>query len=766
MNNKQSGFDRRRTMTVVIALLSVAVLVLTGLLLSGCRKKSKTSDTPSASGTPSSDGTASLDTPSNPADIQGNLYSKREGTLFLSPASVSVTDSAIFVADATNFAVYRLSLDGKIQKTVTFDSTVSKALAKEGKVYILSGELDGTLYVFNEDLTLEKNVKVGHTPSDVYVNGSTAYVANRFSNTVSVVDLSAGKVTSTIDVSREPTCMTVSGNFLYVGCRLQDGASTNKVLSSKIEKIDMSSGKLVKSIPLQDGAQGIRGIAASNDGKIIVTHTVARYAYPTSQLDRGWINTNGFSIIDTSTDTPVAFLLDEVEKGAGNPWDVEVSSDGKRLIFSIAGTGELMTVDYDKLKTRLSKVNDGKDSMVSSASDIINHIEFLAGIKTRTKLGGKGVRDIEVYGDKVYAAEYFTGDIVVADAKCETISATYSLGEQPEITPERQGESIWFDASFCYQQWESCSSCHPDARPDALNWDEGNDGWGTPKNTKSMMFSLRTPPVLVTGLKESGEVGVMESVRGGILSDMSEEMVGTIYAYLRSLLPVDSPYLTSNGTYTESALRGKELFEEVGCAKCHPAPLYTDLKFHKSPFLGSDGSWEDREFITPTLVEIWRSAPYTYTGAVTDIKKVIGQFASRALSDTELEDLAQFVLSIGVVEENYGVEQLFFKDSDGKILYSKIQKGATLTSFTVRKQIPSASGVGDPVITARLCDKSGKVLEEKTFTPGKMVYNTNVSLEWGLKIPENLAEGAYIEIVIKDSAGKNLASTFRLTYSK
>ena len=51
------------------------------------------------------------------------------------------------------------------------------------------------------------------------------------------------------------------------------------------------------------------------------------------------------------------------------------------------------------------------------------------------------------------------------------------------------------------------------------------------------------------------------------------------------------------------------LFEEVGCAVCHPVPLYTDMQMRKSPYLGADGSWENRAFVTPTLVEIWRSAP-------------------------------------------------------------------------------------------------------------------------------------------------------------
>ena len=47
--------------------------------------------------------------------------------------------------------------------------------------------------------------------------------------------------------------------------------------------------------------------------------------------------------------------------------------------------------------------------------------------------------------------------------------------------------------------------------------------------------------------------------------------------YLKSLQPVPSPHLV-DGQLSPAAVRGKELFfsERVGCANCHPAPLYTD----------------------------------------------------------------------------------------------------------------------------------------------------------------------------------------------
>jgi cytochrome c peroxidase len=47
------------------------------------------------------------------------------------------------------------------------------------------------------------------------------------------------------------------------------------------------------------------------------------------------------------------------------------------------------------------------------------------------------------------------------------------------------GEFVFHDARHCFQRWLSCSTCHPDARVDGMNWDRVNDGVGSPKNARS-----------------------------------------------------------------------------------------------------------------------------------------------------------------------------------------------------------------------------------------------------------------------------------------
>ena len=83
---------------------------------------------------------------------------------------------------------------------------------------------------------------------------------------------------------------------------------------------------------------------------------------------------------------------------------------------------------------------------------------------------------------------------------------------------------------------------------------------------------------------------------------------------------------------------------------CHPDPLYTDLKQYNA------GTGKDREadkaFDTPTLVEVWRTAPYLHDGRAATMKDVLTTAnpgdkhgATSKLTAEQINDLAEFVLT-------------------------------------------------------------------------------------------------------------------------
>jgi len=126
----------------------------------------------------------------------------------------------------------------------------------------------------------------------------------------------------------------------------------------------------------------------------------------------------------------------------------------------------------------------------------------------------------------------------------------------------------------------------------------------------------------------------------------------SVNAYLKALKPVPSPYRKPDGSLTDAAKRGKVVFEgKAGCVTCHTPPYYGSKK--KFAFgLGSD-SERDREFATPILIEVWRTAPYMYDGRAMTIRDVITtdntnnkHGHTKGLSPQEVADLAEYVNSL------------------------------------------------------------------------------------------------------------------------
>ncbi|MBA7608364.1 hypothetical protein ES703_15541 [subsurface metagenome] len=78
--------------------------------------------------------------------------------------------------------------------------------------------------------------------------------------------------------------------------------------------------------------------------------------------------------------------------------------------------------------------------------------------------------------------------------------------------------------------------------------------------------------------------------------------------------------------------------------------MYTDLqKYDVGTGKGLD---KNRQFDTPTLIEVWRTAPYLYDGRAATMKEVLTKHNSgdkhgvtSNLTGNEIGDLAEFVLS-------------------------------------------------------------------------------------------------------------------------
>ncbi|MBO7319433.1 MAG: hypothetical protein J6V06_05370, partial [Clostridia bacterium] len=563
------------------------------------------------------------------AQLSNSLLRGIDGdqSAYTSVNAVVTLDDNIFVSDGTGRKIFRLSQSGEIE--ATYASTVAvNSIATDGSyIYALTGTLDGAVVKLTKNFDILCVTKVGHTPCDMVFAKGKAYVVNRFSNDISVINTADMAVADTLKIDgREPVCAVTAGNYVYVACHLPDESTDEAVMSANLAVLSADTDDIVKTLPLVNGSSGVKDICISPDMKTVyISHIVGRYAYPTTQLDRAWINSNCVSVVDTKSQTVTcSVLLDEVDKGAANPWGVTVSSDGKYLCVALSGLDEVMLIDRAKMHSRIDDVvNKKSTALVNSADVIVDYLPFLNDCRERIAVG-KGVRAIAEKNGVLYCGLYFDGRVDAINLKSKKVTSL-SFISQPEANEVRKGHILWSDATLCYQGWQSCNSCHPDAVVDGFNWDNLNDGLGGGgKNTKSMLYSHRTPPVMSTGIRANAEIAVGAGMKFIQFNTLDEENLMYIDEYLKSLSPVPSPYLNKDGTLTESAEAGKMLFEQ-SCASCHPAPLYTNNKLYDvgtKHFSGDSGKYD-----VPTLNEVWRTAPYMHDGSMNTIEEVVRYFA-------------------------------------------------------------------------------------------------------------------------------------------
>lgn len=523
------------------------------------------------------------------------------------------------------------------------------------RLYITGGAENGELIIVKlPSSEVTQRISVGHTPLSPVVSedGASVYVANRFDNTVAKVAIDEQSITAGLSVSREPVSLALSTTHakLVVAHHLPDGAANTGNTAAAISLIDTTTFKVVQEIQLPDGSTGVRGVTISPDGNFAyVTHILAHYKLPTTQLDRGWIVTNGVSVIDIQEGKYLnTFLLDDVYQGAANPWAIAVSDDGKYLLVTHAGTHEISVIDRIRLHERLSDLSDA--SFSETPADVPYDLGFLSGIRERLTLAGNGPRALAVEGNDLYVAEFFSDSLsIIRDLDSTSPTIETIAPDAPEFESDRirQGEMIFNDAQHTYQGWLSCATCHPDGRSDALNWDLGNDGLGSPRNAKSLLHAHVTPPAMITGIRADAATAVRAGLKFIEFSIRPEDDALLLDEYLQTLTPVESPYLQS-GELSPAARRGQGLYEQAGCASCHHGPYATDLaSYDVGTGLGSNPLFD-----TPSLIEVWRTAPYLQDGRAATMLEVFTTYNSddkhgitSVFSEDEINDLVEYVLS-------------------------------------------------------------------------------------------------------------------------
>lgn len=535
-----------------------------------------------------------------------------------------------------------LSADGgELLSSFPLDTPPTGILMGDGVVYVTTFESVGKL----QSISLasgkpEMSVITGsgacypmYGPDKKYI-----YVCNQFANTVSEIDPQQGKVVRTARVLREPKAAVFSsdGKYLFVVNFLPAQRADLDIVASCVSVIDMKSFTKVKDIQLANGSNALRDICITPDGKYIyVSHNLGRFTVPTSQLKQGWMNTSAFSVIDVERQEYLgAVVVDEPERGAAGIWGI--ACNGESVFISHSGTHEVSVIDHVAMRRKFENYPD--------RSVLDYDLNFLYGMRERIKLEGNGPRNMLLNADRLIVPTYFADVLNVMDVNSRKITAI-SVNQGRTESKEHQGERIFNDAMNCFQNWQSCNGCHPgDGRMDAMNWDLMNDGVGNSKNCKSLLFSHVTPPCMISGIRASAELAVEAGFKFIQFFELDRESLDCVDAYLKALQPVPSPYLV-NGELSEKAQAGRKVFEKLKCDDCHSGPYFTDGKLYR---IGEDIEFE-QGWDTPTLREVWRTAPYLFDGraaTMQDVFEVHKHGIEKKVSKKEIEALTEYVNSL------------------------------------------------------------------------------------------------------------------------
>ena len=301
------------------------------------------------------------------------------------------------------------------------------------------------------------------------------YVCNRFHNDVSVMDLSTGTELTRIPVVREPIAAAVSpnGRTLLVANHLPDSRTDldySGTVSAVVTAIDTRTHQAT-AIPLSHGASSVRGLCITPDGSYaLVTHLLSNFTNVPFRVDMGWINVNVVSMIDLRKRDVIGTIgLDELQMGAANPWDVAVTADGSQICVAASGTHELCVINTSQL------INQRARRHHVPVARCLAHLSQPG----RESLATRGLAGQRPAGCRRHRLDRLRGSVLQRQSgrrghsprRPKRRRARSRLGPPPALTQQRRGQMLFDDATICYQSWQSCASCHPDARADALNWD-------------------------------------------------------------------------------------------------------------------------------------------------------------------------------------------------------------------------------------------------------------------------------------------------------
>lgn len=270
-----------------------------------------------------------------------------------------------------------------------------------------------------------------------------------------------------------------------------------------------------------------------------------------------------------------------------------------------------------------------------------------------------------------------------AGASLATIALSTSEPLSPSVLAGKQIFTSAADTRMAADGYLSCAACHLDGGSDGRSWDFSQLGEGL-RNTTSLRGGGAPGSGLLHWSGNFDEVQDFETpirdLFGGIgfLDDAVYFANGRAHplgppkaglngdldalaAYVGSLQSSGrSPHRNPDGSLSTDGAAGRQLFQQLGCQRCHAGTQFSDSHTRQLHDVGSLGPASGQRLgtpllglDTPTLRGLWAHPPYLHDGAAADLTDVLltrnaagnhGDVAS--LNTTQRNQLFAFLMQI------------------------------------------------------------------------------------------------------------------------
>lgn len=529
-------------------------------------------------------------------------------------------------------------------------------------------------------------VAVGRDPRTVAVAGGRAYVANRGSRTVSVVDIDRRETVAELEAGYRPYGVVADPARGRVYVSIQ---GENRIIGLDAATHEVISSRTVPALP--------SGLALSPEGdRLYVTHLLSgmvtalptepvRVYLPTilKQGTGGVQDRGGRAPVPKETGRGLAVTI-PLFSDSNLAQSIVLSPDGSRAyvphtrsntgnqaltfdttvspLVSILDTAsnqhllgqqlDLATLDPPGvgLPFDAALTPDGAELWVVNAASNDLTVVDLAGRSLAAHIEtGDNPRGIlfSPDGAVAYVNNTLAGTVSVVDAESRLVTGQIQVTSIPLPPVMLEGKRLFHssdDPRMARGQWISCNTCHFEGEHDGRTWVFAFAG---PRNTTSLLGMVETYPQRWSAewdeaadaefviRKENFGSGLLD---GALNCDLfppncidhapnqgRNGQLDALALYLDSLEMGRSPLHEGDEPLEGGEARGKALYDDVerlACRECHPPPLYVDHLAHDVGTVTGDEKIGPA-YDTPTLRGLYASAPYFHDGSAATLYEAL-----------------------------------------------------------------------------------------------------------------------------------------------